>query len=562
MRVVVSGQWSVVSGENRRVDRDARRFLRPLTPARPRRAFTLVELLITISIVALMASMVLFAAYAAQESAREHRTRVLITKLDQIVRDKWESYRTRRIIFTLTDEFTDCNGNGTLDAVGDFVDTNNNGTLDPGELTGMGPYVDANMDGMPNAGSEYTDYNSNGSPDPGEALDMNNNGKPDSPAEYNDINGNGVPEAYPPRFKARYRMMSLRNIMRMEMPERWSDIATVEKGNPPRVRTFPSPNWGPAIAKFAGAPTSIPPSSLWQGYFRKVDAANRASNYEKPTVEQQGAECLYMMVMAAIAEEGDARDVFKASDIKDVDGDGFPEFVDGWGRPISWLRWAPGFRSELNTLAQGTGSAFPSPDDPTGQFIWEFRALYANNPGLSPVNGTYVGGVLAGVQPSGELKADQVATITGYTFDPTLSPPGTCIFRCSTEKNKIQKPQMPSDFFVVLAPDPFDPARTYPVYTTTVDPTRPDLSTPTFALYPLIYSAGPDGYYGIATDLGYPDVISYSRVGTGSDPDPPGLNPFYHVAKGATVVGETKQFGTEPNKAWIDNIHSHLMGTR
>ncbi|MEM1305264.1 MAG: hypothetical protein AAGG46_10225, partial [Planctomycetota bacterium] len=29
----------------------------------------------------------------------------------------------------------------------------------------------------------------------------------------------------------------------------------------------------------------------------------------------------------------------------DTDGDGAPEFLDGWGNPIQFLRWAPGFQS-------------------------------------------------------------------------------------------------------------------------------------------------------------------------------------------------------------------------
>jgi hypothetical protein len=34
---------------------------------------------------------------------------------------------------------------------------------------------------------------------------------------------------------------------------------------------------------------------------------------------------------------------FSQSEIGDVDGDGMPEFLDGWGRPIMFLRCAPGF---------------------------------------------------------------------------------------------------------------------------------------------------------------------------------------------------------------------------
>ncbi len=39
----------------------------------------------------------------------------------------------------------------------------------------------------------------------------------------------------------------------------------------------------------------------------------------------------------------EAMEQFHQSEIGDVDNDGWPEFVDGWGKPIMWLRWAPGF---------------------------------------------------------------------------------------------------------------------------------------------------------------------------------------------------------------------------
>ena len=39
----------------------------------------------------------------------------------------------------------------------------------------------------------------------------------------------------------------------------------------------------------------------------------------------------------------EAMEQFSASEIGDTDGNGYPEFLDGWGRPIWFLRWAPGF---------------------------------------------------------------------------------------------------------------------------------------------------------------------------------------------------------------------------
>lgn len=54
------------------------------------------------------------------------------------------------------------------------------------------------------------------------------------------------------------------------------------------------------------------------------------------------AELLYLVLMNADPE---ARTLFTEREIGDVDGNGLNEFIDGWGRPICWMRWAPGLVS-------------------------------------------------------------------------------------------------------------------------------------------------------------------------------------------------------------------------
>ncbi len=88
-----------------------------------RRAFTLVELLITISIIGIMASMVVFAMFSAQ-SGPQQKTQMLITKLNGIIMQRYESYRTRRVPFAFQtgEAFIDTNGNGTKDGTETFTD--------------------------------------------------------------------------------------------------------------------------------------------------------------------------------------------------------------------------------------------------------------------------------------------------------------------------------------------------------------------------------------------------------------------------------------------------------
>ncbi len=66
-------------------------------PSSSRSAFTLLELMVTVAIIGILASAMLFALFGAQETARENKTKSLILKLNNIIMPKWETYRTRRV---------------------------------------------------------------------------------------------------------------------------------------------------------------------------------------------------------------------------------------------------------------------------------------------------------------------------------------------------------------------------------------------------------------------------------------------------------------------------------
>lgn len=65
------------------------------TAGRP--AFTLVEMLMVMAILAILAGMVLGALNAAQHSVNLTRTRSLVARIGQAVMSKWDGYRTRRV---------------------------------------------------------------------------------------------------------------------------------------------------------------------------------------------------------------------------------------------------------------------------------------------------------------------------------------------------------------------------------------------------------------------------------------------------------------------------------
>ena len=397
-------------------------------PATTRRGFTLVELLITVSVIAIMATMVLFALFAAQETAKAQKTKSLIAKLDSIIKAKYETYKTRRVNITL--------------------------------------------------------------PKPPPVTDTTN---------Y---------PLYVARV-ARARLDCLHDLMRMEIPERWTDV----EDNP---RTF-------TYAGFGSAGVRRPSVSM--AFFRRWNVPS------KPTDEFQGAECLYMIIMAAQGEEADDKSAIKQDQIGDVDNDGFPEIIDAWGQPIKFLRWAPGFVSDLQIAATltSTNAGGSSVESQSNQ--------------LSSTPGSYVGGALIAEDPlpanAGRFLATDMAKITGYNFTA-----GTGRFDFTGGPFSVTPPQR----FYVMSPDPFDPR---------------GVQSLSFAIYPLIYSSGPDKCYGILSEFNDALKIHWGQ-------SPFNDNPFY-VGLDAAPPSQQRMIGAqrdEPGeknfvtRAWVDNIHNHMITAR
>jgi len=202
-----------------------------------RRGFTLVELLITVTIIGILAGITLSALSAARQTARAAKTKSTIAKLDQIVMARYESYRTRRV----------------------------------------------------------------------------------------PINTSGIR----PDAAARLRLRALRELMRMEMPEREQDIAYPCASFPPNAT-----DENQQVSFSDGSVTlQMRRSGLARAFFRHYVAS-------PPSTEYQSAEFLYLMVSLGDPE---ARSGFSETEIGDADEDGWREFHDGWGNPIEFLRWAPAF---------------------------------------------------------------------------------------------------------------------------------------------------------------------------------------------------------------------------
>src|SRR3954452_21832976 len=69
---------------------------------RIRHGFTLVELMIVISIIAILAGLGFSAFNGVIRMSREQRTGSIINKIDQLIGERWEGYRTRAVPIKIT----------------------------------------------------------------------------------------------------------------------------------------------------------------------------------------------------------------------------------------------------------------------------------------------------------------------------------------------------------------------------------------------------------------------------------------------------------------------------
>ncbi|MEZ6138206.1 MAG: type II secretion system protein [Pirellulaceae bacterium] len=189
-----------------------------------------------------------------------------------------------------------------------------------------------------------------------------------------------------PRESSRLRLIVLRDTMRMEMPDRMTDILY-----PPTmyITAGNTANNGGSSPVFTDdrqyvVPTRAVPGKL-NNYRNKFGLASIITPYSGPVTgnanpnpQNQSAELLYQIVAAANFQSGSALELFRPTEIGDTDEDGLPEFVDAWERPIRWIRWPAGYVSPLNDTST------PDPMDPV-RTDWRHSKISAyQRPAFTP----------------------------------------------------------------------------------------------------------------------------------------------------------------------------------
>jgi len=225
-----------------------------------RQAFTLVELLIVVSIISIIAGMSMAALMGAAEEGRRTRAKAQVSKIDQLISEKWNGYRFRQLPIR-------------------------------------------------------------------------------------------IPSGTRPMYSTRMRLDVMRELQRLEMPDRLSDVmdnpvSPVPAVQDPNVPTTP--------------PQPVP--AVMRSYRRKIPANVVAAYNAGQNNTYDQAEMLYLILSEMRDGDRSALSFFMSSEIGDADQDGLNEILDPWGTPIMFLRWAPGY-------SRATISEDVKPGDPLSNYL-------------------------------------------------------------------------------------------------------------------------------------------------------------------------------------------------
>ena len=138
-----------------------------------------------------------------------------------------------------------------------------------------------------------------------------------------------------PEIRARYRLQIIRDLLRCDFP-----CTPVELDTKSQYNGAPSSGFTPLQEALVAAAGGSLSSYDFEDENYPEDFGTATNHGGYPHVAN--AELLYLVVMNADPE---ARAAFSDREIGDVDRNGLYEFVDGWGKPICWMRWAPGLES-------------------------------------------------------------------------------------------------------------------------------------------------------------------------------------------------------------------------
>lgn len=296
--------------------------------ATKRRGFTLVEILVVISIMIILVGLIATTARVGLNYANASATRVLIDSLDTAIEEKMKAYYANNLSSPNITPYQILAG---FDPLTMQADPNN----PIGQRAAVLARLDSLRSAFPQSFSEivpnqslvdalrsdnHAGFRAN--------LDLGLNRLiVPSSAEQNSIVGTATapllaPDPAMQSIMIEYLVASKRIMSKAEF------TATVDQ--------FPNPN----TQRLGGYANIVPNNQVsWSAVPHLDGQGNPRTGITATGVhnrETESAECLYLILQKDPVIEG-----IGAKFIKDTDGDGLLEFVDSFGKPIKWYRHAP-----------------------------------------------------------------------------------------------------------------------------------------------------------------------------------------------------------------------------
>lgn len=172
-------------------------------------------------------------------------------------------------------------------------------------------------------------------------------------------------------------------------------------------------------------PGFVQPVQDWPSGAQLFEARISQADLNKHTAETTRAELLYL-ILSATGGVGGGTEEFAPDEIRDTDGDGVPEFVDKWGRPIQFFLWPTEHEKEHPSLGSASNANDPNlllmdsiwvGSTPRPFFERLFHWVTKDGPGASPQARSYPTiPLIVSAGPDGEFGLMKDAT-TGQ-FDP------------------------------------------------------------------------------------------------------------------------------------------------